>query len=106
MNGYYDINLHKTIIPYVTAGVGIARNKAGDFVSLDTITLKGKTNTSFVWNVGAGVKYNLNRNFALDLSYRYIDLGSIKTDNLDANTHGGKQKIKGHQAMIYIIYSL
>lgn len=107
VNGYYDINFHESIVPYLTAGVGIGKNKPGNLKEKGTLTRKGKATTNFIWNVGAGAQYNINKNFAIDLGYRYVDLGKAKTnDSSDPDLWvGGKQKIKGHQVIGALVYN-
>ncbi len=52
------------------------------------------SDTSFAWNVTAGVGYELTRNVSLELSYRYLSftnvgLVSVGTDasSTDVNSH-------------------
>jgi opacity protein-like surface antigen len=35
--------------------------------------------TNFAWNVGLGVGYQITPNVALDVGYRYVDLGKAST---------------------------
>ena len=107
INGYYDINFHETIVPYLTAGVGIGSNKPCNLKEKAANTRKGKATTNFIWNVGLGAQYNVSKNFGLDLGYRYMDLGKVKTNdsNLPNFWKGGKQKIRGHQVIGSLIYN-
>ena len=109
INGYYDINFHESIVPYITAGIGVGRNDAGDLKELAvTKDRKGKTTTNFIWNIGAGAQYRINKNFAADLGYRYMDLGKTKTDTYKVGTlkyEGGKQNIRCHQVIGSLIYN-
>ncbi|MEM6338965.1 MAG: outer membrane beta-barrel protein, partial [Pseudomonadota bacterium] len=58
INGYYGFNFNKFIIPYITVGLGVGKNKARDLVvePMDPIldAFKGKTIKNFIWNTGAG----------------------------------------------------
>jgi opacity protein-like surface antigen len=111
VNGYYDINFHESIVPYITAGIGVGRNNAGDLKETgvdDEDKRKGKTTTNFIWNIGAGAQYKLNKNFALDLGYKYMGLGKTKTNASSESPklyRGGKQNIRAHQVMGSLIYS-
>lgn len=64
--------------PYLGGGVGFARNRVGD-VSVTVLdyngTLEGGANTSFAWQGAVGVGVDLTPNLALDVGYRYVDLG-------------------------------
>jgi opacity protein-like surface antigen len=105
INGYYDINSDKNIMPYLTAGIGVGGNSASN-LRVGSNTYKGKDITNFVWNVGAGAIFQSNKDLALDIGYRYMDLGHTKTDN--APTSSGKtakQAIRNHQILGSLVYS-
>ena len=51
------------ITPYGVVGAGVGVNGAGD----------GDKGPEGLWNVGAGVAYNVTRNWQVDARYRYID---------------------------------
>ena len=38
-----------------------------------------KTVTNFAWNIGLGLGYQITNNIALDVGYRFADLGKVKT---------------------------
>lgn len=74
LNGYYDFNIKgwKTQ-PYVTAGLGVARH-SGDITDPGAFTQTvDDSATSFLWNVGTGLKYRVRDNFAWTAGYRYLD---------------------------------
>ena len=80
LNLYYDIQTGTPFVPYIGAGAGLAFNyveytgHASDGV--DTMRGSASDNfTNFAWNVGAGVAYNFNENFAVDLGYRFMMMG-------------------------------
>ena len=105
VNGYYDFKFHDKIVPYLTAGIGIGINKAGELQETYFQQRKGKNKTNLIWNIGAGAQYIINECFAIDLWYRYMDLGLIKTDDESALALGGKQKLRGHQVIGSLIYN-
>ena len=84
MNIYYDINTGTKFIPYIGAGVGAGfiRTKARiDWRSGDNIESTGsKTETNFAWNIGLGLGYQIANNVALDVGYRFVDLGRVQTN--------------------------
>lgn len=51
------------ITPYALVGVGAGIGGAGD----------ADKDAEGLWNVGAGVAYNITRNWQLDARYRYVD---------------------------------
>ena len=110
LNGFYDFkNFNDTVVPYVGAGIGLSRNHLSNeklTLSVDNVdepimTIIGKKKTSFAWNIGLGVMFNINKHLAFDLSYKYTDLGKLKgsKDELHADTgdisEGEKYNVKG-----------
>lgn len=88
VNGYYDVKtLSDMFHPYVTAGIGFAGNPyelkttATTDLITTTKTIKRKSGAKFAWKVGLGSMINLNDNFALDVAYKYMDLGSVSEKN-------------------------
>ena len=109
VNGYYDINFDKALVPYLTAGFGIGKNNVGNLKEINSQDREGKNTTNFIWNIGFGARYKLNKTFTVDLGYRYMDLGKTKTDNSKEFPEwdmGGKQKIKGHQIIGSLAFNL
>ncbi|MBO6867312.1 MAG: porin family protein [Thalassococcus sp.] len=89
-NVSYDFAMSGKLQPYVTAGVGVARNKVTSWTRTanpdnDTTrpvrTFSDDTNVDLAWSVGAGVTYDLGqvkRPMFLDMSYRYFNLGEAQ----------------------------
>ncbi|WP_165070933.1 outer membrane beta-barrel protein [Desulfovibrio sp. ZJ200] len=80
LNLYYDIQTDTPFVPYIGAGVGLAFNYTEYTVNANAangyINASQSDNfTNFAWNVGAGVAYNFNENFAVDVGYRFMMLG-------------------------------
>jgi opacity protein-like surface antigen len=112
LNGYYDFNINTRIVPYITAGIGIGQNKAGTLVDVtlpysdDPLVTDhpGKSKTNFVWNAGAGAKFNFSKSVAIDVGYRWADFGKISTYNQYAEAKYTRS-LRGHQAVVALIYS-
>jgi len=114
LNGYYDFKNFTSFTPYLNAGIGMSRNKAGSLVSADTtgstsLTYGSHTIHDFAWQLGAGAFMEINKNINLDLSYKYINLGDLKTRNGVSNNgdiapsaHG---KLRTHEWMIGMRYN-
>ncbi|CAI3937018.1 Opacity protein LomR and related surface antigens (LomR) (PDB:1Q9F) [Commensalibacter communis] len=90
VNTFYDFKNKSAFTPYIMAGVGLASlehtSKPSvlytDYDSANRITGYYKNNikashrtNNFAWNAGAGVRYKINNNFDLDISYRYLGAG-------------------------------
>jgi len=122
-NAYYDIDEFNGFTPYLTAGVGVSRNKlkindgssstGGGTAALGSTTPAGKktgagkivtvgsnskTKTNFAWNVGLGAMYNIDPEFAVDLTYRYRDFGKVKDKD------GNSARLKSHNVTVGLVY--
>lgn len=87
INGYIDLpaaNVFGSIQPYLDAGIGIAWNDlgttSGTSGAVGPFTLAGSSHTNFAWAIGAGVGYPLTTHMTLDIAYRFLDLGQLRTD--------------------------
>ncbi|MCH9753679.1 MAG: porin family protein [Alphaproteobacteria bacterium] len=98
LNGYYDFKNDTLFTPYVTAGVGFAKNSIEKLPADHT----SKSNTNFAWNTGVGSKVNVSKNVDLDVSYRYSNLGNFK---YTASNVEHKFKAKAHEVMAGVIYN-
>ena len=76
-NLFWDFHNDTAFTPYVGAGLGMAFNYVGyDFTDNNGNKFSADDRfTNFAWNVGAGVAYNFNENFAVDLGYRFMMMG-------------------------------
>jgi opacity protein-like surface antigen len=88
LNGYIDlplVSLFGPIQPYIDGGIGVARNAlgqtAGNSGAVGPFTLSGASRTNFAWALGAGVGYPLTPHLILDLAYRFLDIGQLRTDS-------------------------
>lgn len=106
-NVYYDFNTGTEWTPYIGGGLGWAKVKAENGLSVgkesDSIS---KSKNNFAWNLTAGIAYNFNQNFALDASYRYVDYGKSEPSFSDAveNTRT-KNKVKSNEFNLGFRYS-
>ena len=88
LNLYYDIQTGTPFVPYIGAGAGLAFNYVEYTGHNDTTGEHGSVSdnfTNFAWNVGAGVAYNFNENFAVDLGYRFMMMGYNEVDSSISN---------------------
>lgn len=89
VNGYVDLadafpNWFGPLQPYVSAGVGVARNRLGTTTGvsglLGPFTIGGASRTNFAWALGAGAGYALTPRLTIDLAYKYLDRGEVRTN--------------------------
>lgn len=106
LNGYYDFNNSSVFTPYVTAGLGISRNVAGNATTSDGFVYKGNTTNNFAWNTGFGSKVKMTDSFDLDLGYRYVSLGKVKFNDASLIRRAGSaSKLKFHEVTLGVVYN-
>ena len=96
-NAYIDLGTWMCLTPFVGAGAGFARHTftgVSDvgFIS-DGTTGFGYSQSDFsewkfAWAVHAGVAYNVNNNFKMELAYRYMNFGNVNTGVIDCAAAG------------------
>ena len=102
-NAYIDMGNWCGFTPYIGAGIGFASisvnglrddgiNSAGGPASPSMAFGGDKTTTNFAWAIHAGVSYDVTPQMAIDLSYRYTDLGSARSGAI--TTYDGAQTIQ------------
>jgi opacity protein-like surface antigen len=71
VNGYFDLVRGKKIVPYLTAGIGVAKVDAdvNRFAHVDDIGL--------AYQVGAGIAYHITDNWHIDLKYRFMSVVEV-----------------------------
>ena len=95
LNGYYDFKNESIFTPYLTAGVGIARNNLS--AKLGDVSESSSRSTAFAWNAGLGSKINVTKNIDVDFAYRYSGLGEV--------LKGSKVKLSTHEVTTGVIYN-
>lgn len=93
------------INPYVFGGIGVSFNRMTDFVNTTPNILygTGQTHVALAWNAGAGVQYQPYRFLILDLNYRYLDAGTIRSAALADGTPSSQTPYAAHQVMFSLI---
>lgn len=83
---YVDLPRLAGVQPFLGAGLGVARNQVRGItyrfpaIAADaTTSLPSGTSSDLAWLLTAGVSLPLSERLALDLAYRYTDLGSLTT---------------------------
>jgi opacity protein-like surface antigen len=88
-NGYLDLGTWYGITPFVGAGIGFSRNTIHDFtdtsVTAQSVAFgKTRSKNNFAWALHAGLSYQVTPGFAVELAYRYLNMGSGVTGDLIA----------------------
>jgi opacity protein-like surface antigen len=112
VNIYYDIKNTHSFTPYLTAGMGIARNITKENeIAISSFGSKSKvssasvktTKNNFAYKFGLGTKYSLNQDFDLDVRYQYVNLGKIKA-NATYLTPTENGKLSSQEIMLGLAY--
>jgi opacity protein-like surface antigen len=86
-NVFVDLGTWDCWTPFVGAGIGGAYNNLSNFTDINPSLAgfglgRNPSSWSLAWALYAGVSYNVSKNFKIDLTYRYLNYGSI-TDTVD-----------------------
>lgn len=106
LNGYYDFHNGSAFTPYVSASMGLANlkleNKTYEGDDSDQIS---HSSNNFAWGLGAGLKYDINTNLAVDLSYKYINAGKVDASRTDEGfSYTSKLKSYSNDIMVGVVY--
>ena len=81
LNGYYDINTNSAFVPYIGAGIGMAKVKFDDF-GVDAIPdVLNDNESQLAYQFMAGGEYRFADTWGLFAEYRYF-----ATEDVDVNT--------------------
>jgi opacity protein-like surface antigen len=87
----YDLKNNTKYTPFVTGGIGYARNKT----AITSCTkLYHRSNNNFAYQIGTGVGYALTKDVTLEVAYKFIDKG-IRHQNMVNNDRAA---IKNHKS--------
>lgn len=81
-NAFVDLGTWNCLTPFVGAGVGAAYNTLTNFTDVNP-SLAGfgtgpdSSEWHLAWALYAGVSYAVSKNFSVDLTYRYLNYGSV-----------------------------
>ena len=71
------------VTPYLGFGVGAAQNRLGDVTLNNPVvgqgSITGDTKLGFAWGAYFGFSFPLASHFAIDIAYRFVDLGDVRT---------------------------
>jgi opacity protein-like surface antigen len=80
-NMYFDLGTWSGFTPYIGGGAGFSYLRAGELTDA-SVVLSGPNSTNYdlAWAANAGVAYYISRNALVDLSYRYLDMGTPRSN--------------------------
>ena len=103
----YDLTLYRSIVGYAGGGIGWTRNWASvDRVEIGVGLLEERTDTTdnFTWTVMTGVTMPLAPRWRMEIGYRYIDLGEVKSGPFLSGTVVTADSYTTHDYSIGLIY--
>jgi opacity protein-like surface antigen len=93
-NAFVDLGTWDCFTPFVGAGIGGTMNTITNFTDVTPLAPgggsssfgigRGTSQFSMAWALYAGLTYNVTKSFKVDLTYRYLNLGSAQ-DTIDCN---------------------
>lgn len=112
-NVYADLGTYRGFTPYVGAGVGVSHNVLGSYTrtsvdALGVVTqerLAGGDDFDLAWALMAGIGYQLSSSFTLDLGYRYVSLGDVKTRGYGGGAGADVESIGAHEVRLGVRYA-
>jgi len=104
-NVYADYATGGKVTPFVGLGLGAAWNRvsAMNLVQSDGTQVgsqAGKTETNFAWSLTTGVGIAVLPSVSLDLAYRYLDAGKVKTGSVFSSPSGDAYSAPNHAALL------
>jgi opacity protein-like surface antigen len=81
VNLYGDLGTWSGFTPYIGAGIGFAHLQAANFDvrSAHALDVDSTGKWNFAWAYMAGVSYRFMGNYSIDLGYRHINMGNVRT---------------------------
>jgi opacity protein-like surface antigen len=106
VNGYLDLGSWYRVSPYIGAGAGVAYTRVFDYAG-PAPPLTGDTSNkqwNFAWAGMAGIAFAISHNLMMDVGYRYLNIGDVKTgsDALGAMTF---KNVSAHEARVGLRWS-
>ncbi len=93
-NVFFDIPTATALTPYFGGGLGLAylNTDYSTHANGNSVSNSG-SDVNFAWNVGGGVAWSLNDSLALDIGYRYVDLGAADSGKVNINNFSGNSSV-------------
>ena len=80
VNAFYDFKTETKFTPYIGGGLGFSvKDVDGALITLSTGAVSNDDHISvdFVWNIGGGIGYAINKRLSLDFGFRYLELQDV-----------------------------
>lgn len=84
-NAFYDIKTGSMVTPYLGGGIGFASVNVGDGTINGIRVWKKSDDTAFAYQAVAGLGFEINKNVAVDLNYRFYGTEDVKFEMAKAD---------------------
>lgn len=104
-NAWYDFNTDTGFTPYIGGGIGLAQVQIDG--SLNGTNLHEKNDTTFAYQLGAGISVPISDSIKASLDYRYFAANGAKL-KLEPGFHGGNVNadFDSHSIMVGLRFNL
>jgi opacity protein-like surface antigen len=82
--------------PFIGGGVGFANVRLDNVGPVGDVDFNSE-DTSFAWNLTAGLSYDISRNVTFDVAYRFVQFNSVNIISADAPAISSSNDIDNHQ---------
>lgn len=113
VNAYADLGTYYGVTPYIGAGVGASYLVTDNVYSNDPdyghVSHDGDGKWNFAWALMAGASYAIDNHWAVDVGYRYINLGDAQSgiiSNDSESTRIDYKNIDAHEVRVGLRYTL
>lgn len=105
-NGYFDLGTWYRLTPYIGGGAGVGYVSLTDFQSTNAPPFANGDSDQwkFAWAGMAGVGWAVAPNLTLDVGYRYLSLGNVRTGS-DAAGSMTFKNVAGHEIRVGLRWS-
>ncbi len=100
-NLFVDIPLTDNFMVFIGGGMGVAFNRTHtNFVSAGTTTTDSTDRVAYSWMGSAGMGFQATDWLALNLSYRYSDLGDVRWSVGESSFQMNSGSFRAHEGML------
>jgi opacity protein-like surface antigen len=111
-NAYADLGTWNGLTPYLGAGLGLARTVVSHHVRVtedntgqsSSERLSGRSEYGFAWALMAGFGYEILPGLTVDLGYRFLSLGDVKTRSFGFGSGLALESLSAHEVRLGLRY--
>jgi opacity protein-like surface antigen len=93
-NAYFDLGTYAGLTPFIGVGIGTNRYRFAGLTDADYQMgsygmARDRSAWNFAWALMAGLSYDVTQNVKLELGYRYLNMGTARSNPIICNVTGG-----------------